>query len=60
MLAQKRLQSLQSKKALLAQRIEQAERTPSIDATTLRHLKKQKLELQDIIQGIRADSTTVH
>lgn len=60
MLAQKRLQSLQSKKELLASRIEQAERAPSIDATTLRQLKKQKLELQDIIQGIRADSKTIH
>lgn len=60
MLAEKRLQSLQSKKALIARRIEQAERTASIDATTLRQLKKQKLELQDIIKGIRADSSTVH
>ena len=59
MLSQKRIESLQNKKALLAHRIEQEERAASIDTTSLRHLKKQKLELSEILQGIRRDSETM-
>lgn len=57
MLPQKRLQSLQSKRAMLAKKIEEEERSPSVDTTVLRHLKKQKLELKEIITGVRADAT---
>ena len=60
MLPQKRLQALQSKKALLADRILREEKSPSADATILRHLKKQKLELSEIIGGIRKDCEAVH
>ena len=60
MLPQKRLESLQSKKAILAKRIEDAEKRPSMDSYTLRDLKRQKLELNDVIQEIRADGTFVH
>lgn len=59
MLSQKRIESLQSKKALIANRIEQEERSPSIDTTSLRHLKKQKLELTEILNGIRRDGETM-
>ena len=60
MLSQKRLVALKSKSELIAQRIEEASKSPSIDTTTLRHLKKQKLELKEIIAGIRKDEITVH
>lgn len=60
MLSQKRLQSLQNKSALLAQRIEEVERSPSVDTTMLRHLKKQKLELKEIIEGVRQDGRIIH
>ncbi len=60
MIPEKRLQSLQSKSALIARRVEEEERSPSTDPTILRHLKKQKLELKEIIAGIRADNTTMH
>jgi hypothetical protein len=60
MLSQKRLQSLQNKSALLAQRIEEVERSPSVDTTMVRHLKKQKLELKEIIEGLRQDSRVIH
>lgn len=56
MLPTQRLQSLQTKKALLAKSIEEAERAPSTDATILRHMKKQKLEIKEIMSGLRADS----
>lgn len=56
MLPQKRLKALQSKKALLADRILSEEKSPSSDATILRHLKKQKLQLTEIIKGIRQDN----
>jgi len=55
MLSQQRVQSLQNKKALLDQRIEQAERAPAVDTTILRHMKKQKLEVKEILSGIRHD-----
>ena len=60
MLSQKRLESLQSKSALLARRIEQEERSPSVDPTVLRHLKKQKLQLKDVILGIAKDKESIH
>ncbi len=60
MIPQKRIESLQNKKALIARRIDEEERSPSIDQTSLRHLKKQKLELTEILNGIRADSESVH
>jgi hypothetical protein len=55
MLPQKRLQSLQNKKAIIVRSIEDAERSPYQDATILRHLKKQKLEISELISGIRSD-----
>lgn len=55
MLPNKRLRSLQQKKDLIAQSIEEAERSPSPDATILRHLKKQKLEISEIMSGMRHD-----
>lgn len=58
MLSQKRLETLQSKRAFLAKKIDKEERSASIDTTMLRHLKKQKLELKEIIVGIREDSAT--
>tara|TARA_B100001167_G_C16636550_1_gene242043 strand:+ start:192 stop:374 length:183 start_codon:yes stop_codon:yes gene_type:complete len=60
MIPQKRIESLQNKKALIARRIDEEERSPSVDQTSLRHLKKQKLELSEILSGIRADSESVH
>jgi hypothetical protein len=60
MLPQKRLESLQSKKAMLAQHIEAEERSPSVDPTILRHLKKQKLQISEILNGIRHDKETIH
>ena len=60
MIPQKRLESLQNKKALIANRIEEEERSPSMDPTSLRHLKKQKLELTEIIRGVRKDSESIH
>lgn len=55
MLPQQRLQSLQSKKALIEKSIMEAERKPSVDATFLRTMKKQKLEIKEIIDGVRSD-----
>lgn len=55
MLSQERLHSLQRKRAVIAQQIEEEAKSPSMDPTLLRHLKKQKLELKDIIAGIRRD-----
>lgn len=55
MLPQERLQSLQRKRLIIASQIEEEEKSPSVDPTLLRHLKKQKLELKDIIAGIRED-----
>ena len=60
MLPQKRIKSLEDKKAILARQIEDEERSPSVDTTILRHLKKQKLELNEIIQGIREDRSSMH
>ena len=57
MLSQKRIQSLQSKRAIIAKQVEDEEKSPSMDPTLLRHLKKQKLELKEIISGLRDDST---
>lgn len=56
MLPEKRLQSLTNRKAIIAKSIEDAERSPASDATVLRHLKKQKLEIREIIAGIREDT----
>jgi len=55
MLSQERLHSLQRKRAVIAQQIEEEAKSPSTDQTLLQHLKKQKLELKDIIVGIRSD-----
>lgn len=60
MLPQKRLQSLETKRAHLSRQIEEVERSASSDTTALRHLKKQKLELKEIIMGLREDDRTVH
>lgn len=60
MLPQKRLESLQKKSALIAQRIEQQERNPSFDTTTLRQLKKQKLEIKQVIEGIAEENSPRH
>lgn len=60
MIPQKRIESLQSKKALIARRIEEEERSPSVDQTSLRHLKKQKLELSELINGIREDNEVIN
>jgi hypothetical protein len=55
MLPQKRLEALQSKRALIAKQIDKEESSSSVDPTLIRHLKKQKLELKEIITGIRKD-----
>ena len=60
MIPQKRLESLQNRKSIIASRIEEEERSPSVDPTTLRHLKKQKLELTEIIRGVRNDGDAIH
>ncbi len=52
MLAQQRLESLQHKSALIAQRIEKEERAPAFDPIKLRDLKKQKLHIKEVIAGI--------
>jgi|GEM_PF-2424349 len=58
MLPQKRLRALQDKSVLINARVEQAEKSPYPDPTMLRKLKKQKLELKEIIFGLRPDVTT--
>lgn len=60
MLPQKRLESLQNKSALIARRVEEEERSPSPDPTILRHLKKQKLELKEIMAGLREEKSSIH
>lgn len=60
MLPQERLHSLQRKRSVIAHQIEEEEKSPSMDPTLLRHLKKQKLELRDIIAGIKNDGHQEH
>jgi hypothetical protein len=60
MLAQKRLKSLQNKSELIARRIEMAERSPYVDSTILRGLKKQKLQLKQVIEGIAEDKLSTY
>jgi len=57
MLAAQRLQSLQTKKALIDQSIVNAEKSPGMDTTILRKMKKEKLEIKEIIDGVRADDS---
>lgn len=56
MLPTQRLQSLQTKKAMIDKSILEAEKSPSTDATILRQMKKQKLEIKETIAGVRADN----
>lgn len=55
MIPQQRLEALQKKKNILNQLIEKEENLPSTDTTILRHMKKQKLKIKEIIQGVRED-----
>ena len=56
MLTQKRIDSLQQKRAYLASLVEKEEHAVAIDTIRLRQLKKEKLEIKEIISGIRADN----
>jgi len=55
MLSANRIESLQKKKDILSKHIESEAKSPSVDSTLLRHLKRQKLEIKEVIEGIRAD-----
>lgn len=55
MLSQKRLKTLQEKKDKLASQIASEEKCPSVDTVLLRKLKKEKLQLSEVIQGIRQE-----
>lgn len=58
MIPENRLMSLKNKSALIAQRVEKEEKSPYPNLQALQQLKKQKLELKEIIAGIRQDSAT--
>lgn len=51
-----RVQALKTRHAILSSRIEDAQKSPSINDFYLRQLKKQKLLLKEEIVGIREDS----
>ena len=56
MLPQNRIESLQEKRAVIASLVEKEEHATAIDTIRLRQLKKQKLQLKEIIGGIREDN----
>jgi len=49
-----RLKALRQKHAVLASRIEEARRRPSTSDFYLQQLKKQKLQIKEMIEGVRA------
>ena len=53
MLPRERMESLQKKHALLSALIEQEENTRSADDLFVQKLKKQKLMIKDVLQGLR-------
>lgn len=52
MTATAHLQELQKKHQVLSQRVEEAQRSPGIDALQISSLKKQKLQLKEEIRRI--------
>ena len=52
---QKRIESLQEKRAYIASLVDKEEHAVAINSIRLRQLKKEKLELKEIINGIRED-----
>lgn len=57
--AEARLRALQQKHAVLASRIEEAQKHPATTDFYLRQLKKQKLVLKEQLEGVRNPSARV-
>ena len=55
MLSQKRLETLQKKKDKIASQIDRQEKRSFVDATYLRQLKKEKLQITEVMHGIRQE-----
>jgi len=55
MMPQERLDALQRKHSMLSSLIEREETLPSANDTYIRQLKRQKLMIKDILNGIRDD-----
>jgi len=55
MLPSERLEALQRKHAMLSSLIEREEIQPASNESYIRQLKRQKLLIKDILEGIRAD-----
>lgn len=55
MMPQERLESLQRKHSMLAALIEREEHQASSDDEYIRKLKRQKLIIKDILEGVRED-----
>jgi hypothetical protein len=51
------LQELQKKHHVLSQRVEEAQRSPSVDGLTISALKKQKLQLKEEIRRLSEGPT---
>lgn len=56
MLSQKRLETLQKKKDKIASQIDRQEKRSFVDTTYLRQLKKEKLQITEVMHGIRQES----
>lgn len=55
MMPQERLDSLQRKHSMLAALIEREENQPASNEGYVRQLKRQKLMIKDILEGVRDD-----
>lgn len=55
MLPQERLEALQRKHSMLSSLIEREEILPAANEAYVRQLKRQKLMIKDILEGIRHD-----
>lgn len=55
MMAQERLQSLQKKHGDLTAMIERCERAPYADQERIRYLKKERLKVKELLEGIAPD-----
>jgi hypothetical protein len=53
MLPKKKIESLERKHSMLSHTIEREEARRTIDPTTLRALKREKLLVKDILAGVR-------
>ncbi|MEM7650663.1 MAG: YdcH family protein [Pseudomonadota bacterium] len=52
-----RLEALRNRHAILSDKVEDAQKSPSVNDFYLRQLKKQKLALKEEIHGIRSQKT---